>query len=105
MAAVTHVDDERTKKALDYFRKEIRKLEDDLLCPADEPREEFLVDCIMKLRGALWYAFKIGDIDKCRYRIYTDELNSLYSIAVNYDGKKLLSYRQQERGQEHVSKV
>ena len=69
----------------DYFRKKIKEIVDDLTLPAgpeaDDCPEEFLVDEIMKLRGALWYALQMDDIDKVCYRIFTDQLNSLYEMA------------------------
>ena len=44
--------------------------------------DELVLSRIEQLRGAVWYAFEVGDIELHHYRIFTDQLNELYESAI-----------------------
>lgn len=74
---------DREKGVLSYFRENLRIIVDAVTLPegAGVLYEDFPVDMIMKLRGAVAYAHEMGDLDRASVRILTDELNRLYEEA------------------------
>ena len=64
----------------DVISRALHKLMDDVSLPTTGSDKNF-VSRIEWLRGAVWYALEVGDIDKGQYRIFMDRLADLYEIA------------------------
>ena len=74
----------REKRIRDYFNKHLAELIEEITL-SKEPREfnGFPVDRVQELRGAVAYAFAMGDIEQPYKRYLTDSLNDLYRDAMH----------------------
>ncbi len=71
----------------DYFNKQLAELIEEITLPK-VPRDfkYFPVDRVLELRGAVEYAFIVGDIEQPYMRNLTDTLNDLYRQAMHAGG-------------------
>lgn len=71
---------ERREKALYFFKNKIRMLIDDVYTPVQDVSSDYYLSNISRLRGAVWYAYEMGDIDKAQQSIFIDQLNELSRV-------------------------
>lgn len=68
---------ERREKSICYFKGKLSELVEQVYSPERVLPKECLLNRMRALRGAVQYAFEMGDIDAVRRRVLLDEIDRL----------------------------
>lgn len=71
---------ERREMALNYFKTKIGMLIDDVYTPIQKMSSDYYANNVNRLRGAVLYAYQMGDIDKAQRRIFIGQLIELSEV-------------------------
>lgn len=69
---------------INVIRTALNKLVDDMTLPAADTDKNFVAR-VERLRGVVWYAYVVGDIDKSMHRIFSDRLDDLHEVAITLE--------------------
>lgn len=67
---------------INVIRSALNNLVDDMTLPTKDTDKDFVAR-VERLRGVVWYAYVVGDIDRSMYRIYKDRLDDLHRVALD----------------------